>query len=205
MDRQKLTNVDIAVFALYKLGGAYKKIHTEYVAWESYHLSPDRFSWDLPEFKVKGFPDKDLVRVTLTNAAKTENGSLVSGRYGISTSNKESDGWTLTPNGVDWIKINEARIAGSLDKPSSSEHPRYVTRFISKLKKDEAYITYAKSGLEKVTSYMFTDMLGCTPDASTEIINRKYVRLLSTAKSICDEEVINFLIQCGDRFSELLR
>jgi hypothetical protein len=62
--------MDIALFALYKLGGISKKIHTEYIAWEAYQLAKERFSWRLPEFREKGFPDKTPVRFALEQGKK---------------------------------------------------------------------------------------------------------------------------------------
>ena len=50
--RNELSNIDIALFALYKLGGISKTIHTEHIAWEAYQLAKQRFSWRLPEFKT---------------------------------------------------------------------------------------------------------------------------------------------------------
>lgn len=48
---KELSNIDIALFALYKLGGTAKKVHTEEIAWEAYKLAKERFSWQLAEFR----------------------------------------------------------------------------------------------------------------------------------------------------------
>jgi len=47
LKKADLSNVDIALYSLYKLGGATKKIHTELIACEAYQLAPERFSWGL--------------------------------------------------------------------------------------------------------------------------------------------------------------
>ncbi|MDQ6756111.1 MAG: hypothetical protein M3004_04165 [Bacteroidota bacterium] len=54
--REELSNIEIVLFALHKLGGISKKIHTEKIAWVSYQLDKERFSWQLPEFIERGFP-----------------------------------------------------------------------------------------------------------------------------------------------------
>jgi len=73
--KTELSNMDIALFALYKLGGISKKVHTEYIAWEAYKLAKERFSWRLPEFREKGFPDKTPVRFALEQAKKKNLGN----------------------------------------------------------------------------------------------------------------------------------
>ena len=54
LEKYDITNMDVALFSLFKLGGVRKKIHTEYIAWEAFQLAPERFSWRLPEFRGKG-------------------------------------------------------------------------------------------------------------------------------------------------------
>ena len=72
---QELTNSEIAVYALYKLGGAEHKIHTEKVAELCYRLAGAQFSWRLKEFSL--FPDKDIARIALYDAAKEKYGHLL--------------------------------------------------------------------------------------------------------------------------------
>jgi len=43
------SNEDIVLYVLYKLGGNSRKIHTEHIAWESYLIAKERFSWSLKE------------------------------------------------------------------------------------------------------------------------------------------------------------
>jgi hypothetical protein len=48
MSDSELTNIDIALYALYDLGGHEKKVHTEEVAYRAYELAEERFGWRLP-------------------------------------------------------------------------------------------------------------------------------------------------------------
>lgn len=205
MEKDELSNIDIALFALYKLGGIAKKIHTEYIAWEAYNLAPERFSWRLPEFREKGFPDKTLVRYALDDAKKKTYGSLIKGRAGGDVGGRESEGYTFTPAGTRWIKHNILRISEALKAKTPLIHPREAHRFLMKVNKDSAFLHFLKNGnLEQVSQYMFTDMLGCTPDASKEIVRRKFDRFLSVATLVGDEDVIHFLDNCKAKFSYLL-
>jgi len=202
--KDDLSNADIALFALYKLGGVTKKIHTEYVAWEAFQLAPERFSWRLPEFRERGFPDKTPVRHALEQTKKKAYGSLLKGRAGGDAGGKESEGWIFTPKGAEWIKQNELRIAQALKLESPPVLPREANRFLRKVTKDISYICFQKDGdLGRVSPYMFTDMLGCTPDASKEIISKKFGRLLSAATLVGDETIIEFLNKCRQQFSFL--
>ena len=60
MAQAELSNVDIAVYALFKLRGHERKLHTEEVAYEAYELAKERFSWKLTQFREKGFPTRSL-------------------------------------------------------------------------------------------------------------------------------------------------
>jgi len=42
---QGITNIDIAVYALYCLGGTEKKVHTEKISEYCYQLAPSQFCW----------------------------------------------------------------------------------------------------------------------------------------------------------------
>ncbi len=202
-----VTNIDLVVYALYRLEGTVRKVYTEEIAWECYQLVPERFSWRLPQFRDKGFPDKDIVRVALTDAAKVKHGALVSGRYGVEISGRGSDGWRLTPRGAKWILEHRSRIEGVLHTRPSEVAPRETQRFSRRIRKDPAFQAFLRDGVRGLTPYMFTDFLGCSPDAPLEIVQSKFERILATAQLVQDREVICFLEECrrefGKRFGEL--
>jgi len=203
--KKELSNMDVALFALYKLGGVTKKIHTEHIAWEAYHLAQERFSWRLPEFRKRGFPDKTPVRFALEQAKKKEHGKLVTGRAGGDIGRPELEGWRFTPQGVEWIEKNEKRIAEALNQKQPDLPKRDAEHFLKKLKADPCFKHYHENGdLEGASSYMFTDMLGCAPDASKDILRQKYERLLTTAKLAKDTEILQFLEVCNKAFSKLI-
>ncbi len=201
----ELSNIDIALFALYKCGGISKKIHTEHIAWEAYNLAKERFSWRLPEFKGKGFPDKTPIRFALEAAKKKENGKLVAGRAGGDINRPELEGWRFTPEGAEWIKKNGNRILQALKHKAPDMPKLEAKRFIKQLKNDPSFISFIKNrNLDSVSSYMFTDMLACAPDASKDIIKQKFDQLLTTANLINDKETTDFLEACKTKFSQFI-
>src|SRR5712691_1850334 len=66
---------EVAVAAIYLLGGAERSIDTEDAAVKCYQLAPTLFSWQ----KHKDQINLELVRVVLSNAKKPQNGALLSG------------------------------------------------------------------------------------------------------------------------------
>lgn len=199
----ELSNLDVALFALYKLGGISRKIHTEEIAWEAYNLAKERFSWRLPRFREMGFPDKTPVRYALEQAKKKENGKLISGRAGGDVGG-ELEGWQFTPQGVIWIKENETRIIKALREKAPDLPKHQAERFIKQLKSNSCFTYFQENkNLNGVSQYMFTDMLECTPDAPKDIIKQKFERILATAELVNDYEILNFLRACKDKFSLL--
>jgi len=199
-----LSNMDIALFALYKRGGISQKVHTEEIAWEAYQLAKERFSWRLPKFRQMGFPDKTPVRFALEQAKRKENGKLVSGRSG-GDAGGELEGWCFTSQGAIWIKENETRIVDNLKQKSPSVPKREAERFIKKIKIDAFFKYFQEKGnLDEASQYMFTDMLVCAPDASKNIVKQKFGQLYSNAQLVSDSEILDFLEACKRKFGDLI-
>jgi hypothetical protein len=138
----------------------------------------------------------------LEDAKKKAYGALVEGTYALDLS---KDGWRMTPKGIEWITKNKVRISEALKCKTPTLPKRDADRFARKLRTEPAFKHFTKTGgLDGVSSYMFTDMLGCAPDASSDIILQKFNRLLATAKLADDGDVIDFLEGCKSTFSNLL-
>jgi len=204
MIEKELSNMDVALYALFKLGGSTKRIHTEEIAWESYQLAKERFSWRLIKFREKGFPDKTPVRFALEQAKKSENGQLISGRAG-GDAGGELEGWTFTPNGIKWLRANEERISRSLKHNTLNVPKREAERFVKRINSDPLFITYQNNrNLNDTTIYMFADMLVCAPDASKNIFKKKFDQLSSNAELVENREISEFLKKCKEKFSDFL-
>lgn len=200
-----LSNVDIILYVLYKLGGALKKIHTEYIAADAYRLSEERFSWTLPEFRKLGYPDKTTVRYALESAKKQK---LVKGRAGRDKGGGESEGWQFTPVGVEWFLKNRERIGNNfkLEKPISLVLPKHqAERFIKKMHAEKIFGLYReKKSLDEASVYDFADMLNCSPDTSKEVMQQKFDLRKSNAIVINNQEIRNFLDECEKKFKDIL-
>ena len=105
-------NRDLVVFTLSMMDSITDRFHTEAIAIRCHELFPTSFSWTTrPDL-----PDKDVVRVALTDARKEKFGGLVEGRAGQSRGQYQwtrrdpmLDGWRLTEAGFTWIEANRAR------------------------------------------------------------------------------------------------
>ncbi len=227
--KTSVSNVDVVVLALAKLGGATKKIMSEDIAAEACRLAargrspenrvfdptrrgeidfchrllaPDRFSWRLSKYRDLGWPDKECVRSGLEDAAKQKHGTLVEGDYATDLS---KDGWRLTPAGVRWLENNTARVVQALDLNDAKIPKKDAARFIKALRDDPLFKLFLGQGFADARMHHLTDMLNCSPDASRDIIIAKFERLQAMAALIGDPEIQTFLNACTDTFSRFLR
>ena len=84
----------VVTLAVYLLDGAKRAVDTEDVAVKVHQLAPGRFSW-------RKYPDQinmELVRTALSDAKKLKNGAWITG--------VGRTGWSLTPEGLRWVKAN---------------------------------------------------------------------------------------------------
>lgn len=196
----EIKSMHMAVYALSLLGGAHQKVHTEHIAHKCLEIAPDRFKWEHYDY-----PDKELVRKALFHASEKKNGSLVVGRSGIEQRGKSRDGWQLTPAGAAWLRQNESLLRNSGESKSAVIPKKEAERFLKKIRSESAYLLFSvKRNLDDVSTYMFTDLLNCSPDAPVETIRIKFDRLLSIAELVNDRDVLGFLRSCEVRFGNLL-
>lgn len=201
MPGDNLSNVDIVVYALYLCGGIDKKIHTEHVAQRCHELAPDRFSW-----KLYSYPDKEPTRIALHDAMKEEKGALVEGRSGIEAKGKELDGWTITRAGIKWLKANENYLKTYLKGPKKEANRTEREKFEKRIRDSAAYKKFSEQSgkTDDIKDFEFTEMLRCSPDASAEVMQKKFNALIKRAEDVESNEVIDFLELCGEKFKSLL-
>lgn len=203
--KTELSNIDVVLYALLRLDGHRRKVHTEDVAYESYKLAKERFGWRLQKFREMNFPDKEPVRVALMDAAKEKYGSLVEGRSGVEASGKERDGWRFTPSGAAWIRENVERIEHALGIARPKTSQRETSQFLRQMRTQPLFKRFLEVGTLKGESrYAFTDMLIISPDAPRDIITLKFDRLRSMAELVGDRDIKRFLEACAEAFTELL-
>lgn len=200
-DNKSITNVEVVVLALGRLGGATKKVFSEEIAVEAHHLAPERFSWRLEKYRDRGWPDKYVVRYALEDAMKKEYGHMVDGSYSTDLS---KDGWQLTLGGVQWIAENAERVASKLLLDSPKIPKQDAARFVKRVKRDPLFKLHLTDGFDPATPYQFTDMLNCSPDAPRELIRSKFDRLRAISQLAGDPQVVEFLEDCAVKFTGLL-
>lgn len=201
MSNRSITNVEVVVLALGRLGGATKKVFSEEIAVEAHRLAPERFSWRLAQYRDRGWPDKYVVRYALEDAIRQEYGHMVDGSYSTELS---KDGWELTPAGAQWLEKNAERVASKLNLDGPKIPKQDAARFVKQLKRDPLFKVYRAGKLESVTAYHFTDMLNCSPDAPKELIKSKFDRLRTISRLAGDPQVVEFLEDCAVKFAGLL-
>ena len=201
-DVSELPNHQIVAIALALLDGAEKKVHTEEIAERALLMAPDRFSWRLPRYREKGWPDKFLVKCALEDAQKRKNGSLVEGHCAAETS---KDGWRLTAAGAEWVRAQSHLLQLSRRHPSSRLPKLEAQRFLKRLRSQPLYRQFVADGsLSSSNLYDLTDMLNSSPDAPRDVIAIKFGRLRSTAELVGDRNIIRFLEGCIDAFPQVL-
>ncbi len=193
-----LTNVDIVVYAIATLAGAERTVYSEDIAARSYELAPSRFSWSQPMYRKKGWPDKYAVKTALEDAKKPEYGALVEGVYARDLA---KDGWRLTPEGAKWFRDKRQRIEATLKVKHSEIPKKDVDRFKRQLRQAPLFHAFLKARkVEAASEYKFTDMLNCSPDASSEVVAMKFGRMKAMAELVQDPDISEFLAACTASF-----
>ncbi len=198
---KSVTNVEVVVLALARLGGATKKVFSEEIAVEAHGLAPGRFSWRLAQYREQGWPDKYIAKTALEDAKKQEYGRLVEGGYANETA---KDGWTLTARGARWVEEHAERVAFKLKLDGPKIPKQDAGRFVKQLKRDPLFKVYGTGKLDSAMPYQFTDMLNCSPDAPRELIKSKFDRLRAISRVAGDPQAVEFLDDCAVKFAGLL-
>ena len=194
----------MVVYALYLLGGDSKRIHTEDIALKCYELFPHSFSWS----KYKDFPDKDIVRVALTDARKERFGPLAEGRSGQKTglTGKTSrrpveDGWMLTPIGVDWIRKNLAKF--EMGAKQTKDHRQQLLRQLKLIREHRLFSSYIcnPSSFSPAIGDI-ADLLRCRVDAEEEVWLARFQKAILLAKSAAQPDVSDFIEKCQKAYLE---
>jgi hypothetical protein len=194
------TLVDIVVYVLAGLRGAERNVYSEDIAARSYELAPSRFSWRRPEYRLKGWPDKYVVKTALEDAKKPEYGALVDGVYALDPS---KDGWRLTPEGARWHRDNCDRIEAALNVKQSATPRKDADRFKRRLREAPLFREFLKARrVESSSVYAFTDMLNCSPDASPEVVATKFQSIKAMAVLVQDPAISEFVAACAASFPQ---
>lgn len=192
---ETFTNREMVVYALYCLGGATKSLHTEDIALKCFELWPSAFSWT----KHTQFPDKDIVRVALTDARKEKFGNLVDGRSGqtrgqsnVTKRRKVADGWFLTGSGISWCEANKGRFESA--HPIPKEHRQKSMQFLRRVRKHKVFALYSDNPEKFYPSIGdLADLLRCRVDAAEAVWTERFERIRKHAAATGQDEYFPFV------------
>lgn len=198
---EKLSDKDVALYALYLLGGWQKRIHTEDIALKCYQLAPSRFSW----VKYPQYPDLTPARFALEAAKKLNYGALVEGESERKRTIKSVGGWRLTEDGVQWIKTNKSRIEQCLSGRIPPAERLLEDRRLKELLRSTAFQKFKKYGEEAQISHAeFAESLICTVNTEVAILNERLKQLYSAAEELGRGEIKNYINFCREKFISFL-
>ena len=198
--KTQLSNVEIAVYALYQKGGASRPVHTEDIALKAFELAPHSFSW----IKYPQHPDKEVTRNALKDARKEKHGRLVTGRSGRGKghpsrtgSGRRADGWHLTEAGVKWVMTHEARLGRELQQASHRVHRQEILAKVGQIRNHALFQEY----LAKPAGFLPTlgglgELLRCRVDAEPPIWRRRFESLRNLAVQVDQQDLLEFIRVC---------
>lgn len=192
----QIPNREIVVYALHLLGGATKRVHTEDITLMCFRLSPSAFSWA----KHTNYPDKDIVRVALTDAHKERYGGLVDGRTGqrrgqfqMKQRAPSEDGWSLTDAGVAWLEENRERLA-QLGGEEPREHRQKIQKVLARVRCHNVFMSFVQFPDKFDPSIGdLADLLRCRVDADKGIWMDRFERIRKNAVAAGDNQVSGFV------------
>ena len=191
----ELSNREVVVYALYLLGGATTRQHTEDIALKCFELLPSAFSW----VKYPQFPDKDIVRVALTDAHKEKFEVLVEGRTGQSRGKyrhrgqrPRTDGWILTDSGFRWVEENLQRLKqiGELTR----DHRQQNLKFLRRVRQHDAFKSFETLGDEfEPLIGELAELLRCRTDADPDVWEERFDKISKNAKVAGQADILAFV------------
>jgi len=196
-----LSDKDIAVYALYLLGGWQKRIHTEDIALKCYELAPSKFSW----VKYPQFPDPTPARFALEAAKKVKNGALVKGESERKRTPRNIGGWMLTADGIKWASANMKRIEEYLGKhrPTGERLPAH--RKLKALTESSSFRKFRVHGEQADISHAeFAESLLCTVNTKAHVLKDRLEQLHSIAEELNRDDVKSYVDFCLSKFAFIL-
>ena len=196
----KPPNRELVVYVLGKLGGSFKSIHTEDIASKAHELFPDAFSWT----KYTNLPDKDIVRVALTDARKERYGALVEGRSGQAGGHpsktnraRTPDGWILTDSGIEWFNRKANSLAKDTDARMLSDHRQNALRRLRRVLNHPVFRDYE----QKLDSFDpslgdMASLVRCRVDAPEDVWESRFESLKRDAMASDRKGLGEFIAKC---------
>jgi len=195
MGEKELSNIDITLFALFRLGGAIQPVDTEEIAIECWRLVPEKFCWK----KYPQYPESEPARSALFDASKAKSGKLCRGK-------KRRTGWMLTVAGIDYVKarLPALEAVGTSSRKLIGRH-REMDQYFASLEKTRAYKKFVQSkSCESIERHEFTDLLRCSLDASPRVLRERLEKLKARVHEASRDDFLDFLVACEHYFAGML-
>ena len=179
-DDLRLPNHQVAVLALYLLGGAASRINAEDVAVKCFEMAPQRFCWrTYPQY-----PSEIRARDALNDAKKV--------RYGRLASDESKLDWTLTPAGVTWCE-NYLEANEDEDKLSGATKLTLAERRqLTELLEHPQFERY-RGGSNPPSPPEVADAVNLLPDAPAAAVQRRITELSAAARAGEYEDIERYL------------
>ncbi len=177
---EDITNGDLFLYALYRLGGAGKYVDVEDVFMEMWALAPARFSWRKyrqPNYKIMS---KSIVTIRLRG-----DGDLLLGR-----GNRRQ----LTAQGVEWVTARLKqfdRLAAGLETAPPDRRPSQ--RVVAELAKSAIVRAFLATRSVDLARAEVAVLLRCAPDAPRQVWRERLGTLKSAARDGARSDLLAFL------------
>ena len=198
---ERLSDIDIALYALYLLGGWQKRVHTEDVALRCFRLAPTKFSLA----KYPRYPDLTPARHALEDAKKAKYGRLVKGASERMRSAGKTSGWMFTPEGMTWLEAHRDRIERVLGKGRPTGDRLPAERRIRDLRNSRAFAEFLSDRKNADVSHAeFAESLVCTVNSPASVLNERLDQLATIAEQLHESDVAAYVDFCRHKFADLL-
>jgi hypothetical protein len=204
-DSDRPPNRELVVFVLYQLRGGEKFVHTEDIAKKCHELFRDAFSWK----KYPDFPDKDIVRVALTDARKVRYGALVanreqhSERQGEASTAPINEHWTLTEAGIVWVQANRPRLESLGDSMTTKAHRQDLLKHLRRIRESKLFGRFKSVGEAFAPSIgEMAELLRCRVDAEPQVWADRFKVIERRAQQALQSDVIEFVGICRRAYLE---
>jgi len=197
-------NRELVVYVLSLLGAESRRVHTEEIAVKCHELFPASFSWT----RYTQIPDKDIVRVALTDARKARHGALVDGRSGerrghSATTKRDPvpDGWMLTEAGVRWVRERRAAFESLVDSGAPKAHRQKILKELARVRKHPLFLDYLKRPSAFVPAIgEVADFVRCRVDAPENVWLERFDAASRQAILVDQQDVVDFLTRCRNAY-----
>ncbi len=196
------SNRELVVYGLEQSGGGVRRVHTEDVALKCHELFPDAFSWT----RHPNLPDKDIVRVALTDARKEQYGALVTGRAGQTrrkSAKTNPDGWILTEAGVAFVRKHGARLAAFAGSADKKDHRQTVLKQLRRIKEHRLFRQY-RDDPERFHAPIgqLAELMRCRVDAGPQVWRKRFESTRLAIAAVEDERLVDFLQRLERSFQD---